>query len=586
MTKKLKKEIKKLPKKFMAFTMIFAMLFSYFAPITNVFATSSTTELSVSFRDGNEEYGKVQYSLNDGASWNDVTGNIESLNISVSGDNLRLKIVPNNNYSVDYAGIEMQQDENNIGGLSTIGLESENGYAIPSNVQSVSLNQVEFRYEENNNNESNVSANINVHIEGEELEYNQPWSDDAADFIFGINNSPVMRRLGKNEVNYITEDEEIVGLDTKEAISYQYDYNEEGTVTFHIRTQLDDFITSLKINDISYNTPQTKEALAAAFSGWGIAFDIENVPYSDTYNIEVVGRKQTEEEKVVGNFAWTYDENSNEYSEDDKILHGTLDFVKAVYGDNTYTTIEQINNAGELFVWDDGIRGTDNPTGEALFPVGTVLTLRLTPDAGYQLTSFDLNGFPFEPGEEVGLYTFTIGGGNWHLGAHFTEVNDEVKADSVNVTSGSIDINAGFENGTAKLEVNDIASLSPSRVEEFENTAEEEGYDIEYYLDISLYNSIYKGGRTDASGNYESWDTSVESIDENATITLDLANDLSGKDIALIHETHNGDEITGYELMDATYNEENNTITFETDSFSNYVVVSKFNRYYKIYSHI
>ena len=205
MTKKFKKEIKKLPKRFMAFTMIFAMLFSYFAPITNVLALSSTTQLSVSFRNGNEEFGKVQYSLNDGASWNDITENINFQNLNVTGDNLRLKIVPNNNYSVDYAGIEMQQDENNIGGLSTIGLESANGYAIPSNVQSVSLNQVEFRAGGNgNNNQNNITSKVVVDVSGDDLEYGADWTDEEPSFVFGINGSQ-MNRILQSEVNYKTE---------------------------------------------------------------------------------------------------------------------------------------------------------------------------------------------------------------------------------------------------------------------------------------------------------------------------------------------------------------------------------------------
>lgn len=586
MMKKIKKEFKKLHKKTITLTLVFAVLFSFFAPITKVIAASNTTKLSVSFRGDNANYGKVQYSLNDGANWQDITENISNLNISVSGDNLRLKIVPNENYSVDYAGIEMRHGEDIVGGLSTIGLESDNGYAVPSNVQSVQLSQVEFRYEPQNNQqgeqgapELNTSSNVNIHIEGEELEYDQPWSDDAADFIFGINNSPEMRRLSKNEVNYIRENDNIVGLDTKNAINYQYDYNDEGTVTFHIRTQWDDVITSLKINDVLYNTPQTKETLIDAFRDRGIAFDIPNVPYAETYNIEVVGRKQTEQEKIMGNFGWTYDPNTNEFSDDDKIPNGNLEFVKAVYNGVTYNSKEEVNAVGGVFEWHNGVKGSNDPYGEAMFPVGTELTIRLIPDAGYQLTSFDLNGTPFEPGDEVGLYTFTIGGGNWHLGAHFTEVSDEVQTNSKNIKSGNIDINTsrteGFENGTAKLEVNDIADMTTSRIEKFKTTATEEGYEIENYLDISLYNSIYKGGKKDSNGNYESWDTPVESIDEKATITLALEDDMNGKDLVIVHEKHNGNEIIGYELIDAIYNEENNTITFKTDSFSNYAIASK-----------
>ncbi|MBR3660902.1 MAG: hypothetical protein IKN63_03250 [Bacilli bacterium] len=569
-------------KKFMVVTMVFAMLFSYFAKIVNVFAESSTTKLTVTFRGDNANYGTVQYSLDDGASWNDIIENTENLNITVTGDNLRLKIVPNANYSIDYAGIEMRHDDNVVGGLSTIGFESSNGYSVPSNVQSVKLEQVEFSYSLNNNDpempELNATAKVNISVSGEEFEYDNPWSDDATDFRFGINASDEIRRLGKDEVNYIRENDKIVGLINKNEINYQYNYNNEGTVTFHIQTQWDDVITTLKINNVVYPTPKTKADLVEAFHERAIKFDVANVPYAETYDIEVIGGKQTQNEKIMGNFGWTYDPNTNEYSDDDKIPNGNLEFVKAVYNNITYNSIEEVNAAGEIFEWNDGKKGTNDPTGEAMFPTGTVLTLRLVPDTGYQLTSFDLNGMPFEPGEEVGLYTFTIGGGNWHLGASFNEVNDEVEANSENIKSGNITIAKNghkFENGTAKLEVNDVISMSFDRVEEFENTAKEEGYELENYLDISLYNTIYKGGSKDVNGKYETWDTPIENIDDKATITLELENDMSGKELAIVHEKHNGNEITGYELIDATYNEEDNTITFETNSFSNYAIVSK-----------
>ena len=426
------------------------------------------------------------------------------------------------------------------------------------------------------NNGNAVHANVTVNISGEELEYDAPWTNDAADFVFGINGSE-MRRLSKEEVNYTTEGDKIVGLTTKEALGYEYNYDDSGKVTFNIKTQWDDVITSLTINGVSYDTPQTKDDLINAFDAdfRGIRFDIENVPYAEEYHIVVEGRKQTQEEKIMGNFGWTYDPNSNEYSDDDKIPYGKLEFVEAKYNGVTYDSIEEVNEAGGTFQWDDGVKGTDDPTGDAMFPTGTELTLRLIPDAGYQLTSLELNGTPFEPGEEVGLYTFTIGGGNWHLGAQFTQVGAEVQASSVNIKSGNIDINENFEYGTAKLEVSDVASMDSSRIEEFENTATDEGYEIENYLDISLYNAVYKGGTKDVNGNYESWDTPVENIENKAAITLELENDMSGKDLAVIHELHNGEEIIGYELINATYNEENNTITFESDSFSHYAIVSK-----------
>ncbi|MBE6157181.1 MAG: hypothetical protein E7160_00070 [Firmicutes bacterium] len=570
---------KRTPRKIMSIITIFAMLFSYFGPILNVFAVpAETTHLSVSFRDNSADYGIVQYSLNDGADWNDITEEFDE-DITVTGENLRLKLVPNNGGTVDYTGIELDLDETNYKNLSNFGFQSENGYSVPADVANVSLTNVEFRgglvyYG------GNTTSKVTVSVSGEELEYNNPWSDDACDFIFGINNAG-MRRLTKDEVNFTTEDEIITGLTTKNEIDYQYNYNNEGTVTFNIKTQWDDVITSLKINDVPYNTPQTKEELTTAFDTEfrGIRFDIENVPYEETYNIEVIGRKQTSEEKIMGNFGWSYDPNSNEYSDDDKIPYGNLEFVRAVYNNQVYDTVDEVNAAGKLFEWNDGVKGTDDPTGEAMFPTGTELTIRLIPDSGYQLTSFDLNGFPFEPGEEAGLYTFTIGGGNWHLGAHFTEVNDEVQTNSESVKSGNIEINKAvgenFENGTAKLEVSDSDEISYSREEAFTNAITEDDFEIEHYFDISLYNTIYKAGLVDENNNYESWDNEVNNLEEKARITLELEDNMNGKDVVLVHETHDGNTITGYEEIGTIYNAQDNTITFETDSFSTYALASR-----------
>ena len=574
-------------KRISRFLVAFVLLFGFFIVTTRVLAEDAKVSLSVSFRDNCADYGKVQYSLDNGTIWHDITHNISEMNATITEGNFRLKLVPNENYSVDYAGIELRLGETNYTNLSSYGFETEEGYAVPTDVETVGLFMVEFREGGGApgggpGQGGNANTHFNIHLESTEWEFDNDWSSEATDFAVGINSSN-LRNISKEEVNYITQGEDIVGLDTKDSLGYTYDYDNSGHVTFFVKVQWNDVITSLKINDVPYNVPHSKADLEAAFSTnfRALLFEIPNVPYADTYNIEASGRKQTQEELIMGNFGWTYDANTNEYSDDDKILNGVLDFVKAEYKGVTYTNLEDLNSAGPLFEWNDGVRGTSDPTGEAMFPAGTVLTLRLTPDSGYQLTSFDLNGFPFEPGEEIGLYTFTIGGGNWHLGAHFTEVSDEVQANSSNVKAGNISLNksetGGFSNGTAKLEVNDVVSMSPERKDSFENTASENGYDINNYLDISLYNSIYKAGLKDSNGNYESWDTEVNNLGENATITLQLEQDMNGKDIALVHEKHSGDTIIGYEVVNVDYDKNNNAIVFDADSFSNYAVMVKDN---------
>ena len=541
---------------------LFVVMFAF----TTVYAASTKT-LSVTFRDGSAGKGKVQYSLNDGASWSDIENNTNLSDLNVTGNNLRLKIVARDDNTIDWAGIELNGaliTENNIKDA----LQSGDGYSVPANVVDASLANIEFREGESHD-EGGIHANLTISISGDTLEYDNPASNDAIGMFFGINNSPERRGLEKSDVNFTTEDNKIVGLTTKNPIDYEYDYNNEGTVTFHIMHQPGDVITSLKINNTSYNTPRTKEALIAAYSNNMISFDVTDVPYQDTYNIEIVGRALTEDEEFLAGFLWTYDANASQYADDDKILHGALEFVKAKYNGNTYTTIEQVNNAGNLFKWKDAKKDSNDPMGEAVFPVGTELTVRLIPEPGYQLTSFDLNGFPFTPGEQVGLYTFTVGHGPFHLGAHFEEVGNTVLATSENVKNGTIDTNHEVEAGTLKLSVSNIGSMSPEREGKFVDTADE--YEIESYMDISLYNAIYKGGKKDSKGNYESWDTEVNDLANDARIALELSENMNGKEVVLVHEKHDGT----YEVIETNYDSNNNTITFETDSFSTYAIATK-----------
>ena len=64
--------LKRFSRKSICLILALIMVFTYFLPIIPVFAVSNTTSLTVSFRGDNAQYGKVQYSLNDGADWNDI----------------------------------------------------------------------------------------------------------------------------------------------------------------------------------------------------------------------------------------------------------------------------------------------------------------------------------------------------------------------------------------------------------------------------------------------------------------------------------------------------------------------------------
>lgn len=558
--------------------------------VTVVITADSDSSISLS-----EDKETLTYTCNDNSTY--------SFNLKQGDTNIAFTKVTeeaDGRYYDSYVASNISSNENlfitcqNID-LSKLDLMYNGNPAGIFDGRTLSLNQIEdvnhyqFRIESsrNNGNQGNTNSSVSLKVNGEELEYHE-GSEEACDISFGINGSPHYRLLNSN-TQFTKENGEIVGLQSKEAEEIRYNYdsnNNNNTVTFNMHTQWDDVITSLKINGQAYLTPQTKETLINSFrkEGRAIFFDVTDVPYAESYTVEVVGRKQTIEEKIMGNFGWNYDHLS-QVEEDDKIPNGTLQFVKATYNNVTYSTPEEVNAAGQIYQWEDAEKKASYSSsndrsafGEAMFPVGTELTVRLVPDSGYQLTEFTLNGSPFTVGEEVGVYTFTITGGNFHLGAHFTEVNNEVSAEADDIKSGSIELNSNeqsFAYGTAKLDVDNVENLSRDRINEFEKTADEEGYNVENYLDLSLYNTVYKGGVKDEKGNFESWDTQVEKLNKKAKITLELEENMRGKDLVIVHETHNNNEVTGYELIEAEYNERDNTITFETDSFSNYAIATK-----------
>ncbi len=584
MFKNFKRIIKKTPKKFMTFTLVIAMLVSYFTPILTVLAASNTNKLTVSFRNGSVGRGEVQYSLDNGEHWNNVTNNITEQGITVTGTNLYIRINPYEGYEVDYTGIGLRLDDDNYSDLSGYGFENENGYVVESNIEEVRLTDVEFREafpggaggEEPN---YDRTAHVNLTILGTEIE--NPYGDDASEIRFSINDDH-FTALDPANVTYVYEtvgnEERIYSVATNNTMDIGYHDISQDSIIIGLRTQWNTFLTDIIVNNVSYDDqlPSNKNELIEAYDHQELRIFVE-VPKdeNDNYNIVVEGRKQHDNEMILGNFLWDYNEQGYT-SEEDKIFHSTLQFIRAEYDNHVYETVEELNAAGSLYNWRDAERkevytNEFEGVGEATFPVGTLLTVGIIPDAGYQLVSFGVNEGGFEPQNEIGVYTFEIQGGNFHLQAHVTDVANEVNAEHSNsINNGSI-VFGGNENsmaiGTARLDIEDNNNLSNEQVTGFEGAAN--GYEVNGVFDVSLYNTVFKGSPN------ASWDTQVDELDNDATITLDLAENMNGKDIVVIHEAHNGSEVTGYDVLDVVYNEENNTITFETDSFSNYAIATK-----------
>ncbi len=460
------------------------------------------------------------------------------------------------------------------------------------------------------------TASVTITIKGEELEYHyvedKPDEADVTYFKFDINGGTEEERLVPftfGNAEYTHNDNEppknVTQVTTKQPISYKYQYDGSGKVTFCVNGGGTDEYTSIKINDVEYAgfAPHTKEKYWEALNGWAQMFCIPDVSYSPSYNVVVEGRNTADENKIPG-FGWSYlsSERSANVTEENEgnFAHGRLEFVSAslvIDGEEkTFSSARAFDDyrykgTGQIFQWGDGQK--DYPEedrrmawGEAQMPYGTTLRVRIVPDEGYQLTGLAVNENGFKATEIPGEYELTLTRTNlsynednnqFDLNPRFEKVDATASSESKNVSNVTLTIKGrdnAFETGTPKLEVTDVASMSPERESEFDK-ATEEGYEINNYLEISLYNTIYKGGKK--TGNkLDSWDTEVHELQGKATIDLELGEDLGGNEVAVIHEVRDADnKIVGYDVLDAEYDREKNTVTFETDGFSTYAIAVK-----------
>ena len=506
------------------------------------FATEDTARIAVTFRPGSENNGLVE--IKNGTVWNTYSGS-EYQNAEA------VRIIPNTNCAVDWTGISLKVNGENILTENIKNyLTGENGYTLTAGTD-YSLEDVEFRQ--------------NGGEPGQE-----PGGDEPVHGGYeGVEKTASITVTGKADF-YINDSRMVNGNDGDRFENVNYHYDGNGYVDFYFNCFIVERITVLKINGTDYyNTlPDPgkeggKDALLAACKGQLYEFKI-TVPYSESgYEIEsnVKWLDDSDKEYMVGgNFLWTYmDQNQG----DDYIDHGRMELLGVKYNDTDYSP-EDLKNPGTGFDWDQ-----NENSGSAVLPVGAVVTVKLVPDYGYQLTSFGINGGDFDTGEEQSVFTFEIKPGNAHLGAHFTPVDNTVTSSSNMVKSGSIELKSDLSGGSAQLEISDAENeLSDEKTEAFETVAGD--YVIADYFDLDLYNVYYKG-TTDST---DAWKNEVNTLEDDATVSISLATSLfeSAEDIVIIHNIHNGEDFETIPVD--SYDSKTKTITFKTDSFSTYAIAT------------
>lgn len=297
------------------------------------------------------------------------------------------------------------------------------------------------------------------------------------------------------------------------------------------------------------------------YSGQMVGFEVK-VNKADNYNI-VVNLDQMEGHYIaIGNFLWTDD--PGEAESDLYIGNSTLEVISVKYeydGQEIYVEEKDLDKDPHIEYNPYGVYGS------LVVPEGATCTMKITPDYGYQVTSFGINGGEFVTGDAISVFEFPIHKGNFHLMAQVTPVDDVVDAVSTKVKSGTIAIGQNeIDSGTVILSVDD-ANPTDAKTSKFEETAGD--YTIDSYLDISLDQVFYKGTAENV------WTNEIHELNQEATIELELEEDLDNKSIIVIHNVGDGDE---YEVIEIEgYNPETKTVTFKADSFSGYAIAVKDN---------
>lgn len=518
-----------------------------FLPIDAFATASNTASISVTFRQGSENNGWIE--TKNGTDWVPYNGpgyqNAEAV-----------RICPNTDYCVDWTGIFLRVNGTDILTDDIRNqLIGENGYTLTGGTE-YALENVEFRQD-------------NGGSPGPEPG-DEPGNEPAHGGYEGERKNASVTVTGK--ADFYINDSRMINSEGG-TCEVDYTYNDGGTVDFYFNCFISERITALKINGEDYynnlpnpSTEEGRAALLAACKGQLNEFKI-TVPYSESgYAIESSVKWLDDEDAdymVVGNFLWTYtDQNQG----DDYIDHGRMELINVKYNGTNYS-LDDLNNPGTAIDWSQ-----DENCGSAVLPVGAVVTVKLVPEYGYQLTAFGINGSDFGTGDEQSIFTFEIKPGNAHLGAHFTSVEDRVTSSSDTVTNGSIELGSALSGGSAQLEISDAKKeLSNEKMDAFEAAAG--NYTITDYVNLDLYNVYYKGS-TNAD---DVWKNEVDTLEDDAIISVSLADSplagiVDASNIVIIHNIHNGEDFETIPVD--SYDSETNTITFKTDSFSTYAIAT------------
>lgn len=246
-------------------------------------------------------------------------------------------------------------------------------------------------------------------------------------------------------------------------------------------------------------------------------------------------------DQSVRTITWAYD--SQTYGEDAYLEHGKAQVV-AVEGVDDLYNIPFANNPG------------DEKGGHIAVEAGKQVTVKLTPDYGYQLKGVSLNGgVTLAPQEKESTFTFTMPDTNVHFKGIFTKTSDEIKKSGTKVSSASVENGANAApSGNLRLTVEDSNADTTNALAQVENAVSAEA------VNLTLDQIVSKGDGTN-------WETPVTQFSQPVKMKLKVAEYDTTAGYEVVRE-HDG-KLTNL----PTSVSEDGTLTFETNQFSTYFIV-------------
>ena len=295
---------------------------------------------------------------------------------------------------------------------------------------------------------------------------------------------------------------------------------------------LDESVTSVSI----YAQLEKKDEYKIQFHG-----ATQAVGTSEDTAITVNGTQHIQIDRKCLTVTWAYDDT---YGEDGRIEHGTAEIIKINGQDVSQMTFSNFaNNPG------------DKSGGHLAVKRDDVVTIKLIPDYGYQLSGASINGVTLAPQTEVSTFTFKMPDTNVHFKGIFTQTSDEINTSATKVSSASFENGANAApSGNLRLTVADSNEDTTNALAQVANAVSAEA------VNLTLDQIVSKG-------NGNSWETPVTQFSQPVKMKLKVADYDTAAGYEVVRE-HNGN------LTKLTTSvSEDGTLTFETNQFSTYFIV-------------